>query len=112
MTMIRTFEDLQKVGMDNFENALKSLGAVSKSTQAIAAEVADYSKKAFDDGIHAWEQLLGVKSIDQAMQIQSQYAKRAYDNYMAEISKLGEMCMAMTRSAYAPVERAVARKVG
>jgi hypothetical protein len=31
---------------------------------------------------------------------------------MAEISKLGEMCMAMTRSAYAPVERAVARKVG
>ena len=70
------------------------------------------SRKAFDDGIHAWEQLLGVKSIDQAMHIQSQYAKRAYDNYMAEISKLGEMCMAMTRSAYAPVERAVARKVG
>ena len=52
-----------------------------------------YSKKAFDDAIRTWEQLIGVKSVEQAVQIQSDYAKKAYENHMAELSKLGEdMC--------------------
>ena len=105
-------DEYQKASKDGFDATLRSFGEANKGFQALVAEMTDYSKKALDDSIHAWEQLLGVKSIDQAVQIQSQYAKRAYDNYMAEMSKLGEMYMAMTRGAYAPVERAVARKVG
>ena len=105
-------DEYQKASKDGFDATLRSFGEANKGLQALVAEMTDYSKKALDDGIHAWEQLLGVKSIDQAVQIQSQYAKRAYDNYMAELSKLGEMYMALTRNAYAPVERAVARKVG
>ena len=34
-----------------------------------------YSKNAFDDCLHMWEQLLGSKTIEQAIQVQSQYAK-------------------------------------
>ena len=105
-------DEYQKLSKDGFDATLRSFGEANKGFQALVAEMTDYSKKAFDDGIHAWEQLLGVKSIDQAIQIQSQYAKRAYDNYIAEVSKLGEMYAALTRNAYAPVERAVARKVG
>ncbi len=48
--------------------------------------------------------------MEQAIEIQSQYVKRAYDNYMAEMSKLGEMYVAMARSAYEPVETALAKK--
>jgi hypothetical protein len=33
-------------------------------------------------------------TLKQAMQIQSDYAKRVYDNHMAELSKLGEMYVA------------------
>ena len=35
----------------------------------------DYSKKAFEDGTRAFEQLLGAKSFEQVIEIQSQYAK-------------------------------------
>ena len=49
----------------------------------------DYSKKTFDDCLRAWEQLLGAKTIEQAFQIQSQYAKNACDAHMAEMKKLG-----------------------
>jgi hypothetical protein len=45
------------------------------------------------------------------IEIQSQYAKRAYDNYVAELSKLGEIYAGLTRNAYKPVEQAAA-KVG
>ena len=61
--------------------------------------------------IRTWEQLIGVKSLDQAIEIQSDYAKRAYENHMAELKKLGEMTMGMVRDASKPVEDATRRSV-
>jgi len=69
--MVKNFEDLQQVGKDNVDLTLKAVGALSKSTQAIAVEVADYSKKAFEDGTAALEKLFGVKSLEKAIEVQS-----------------------------------------
>ena len=104
-------EAYQKVSKEGFDAAVRSLGEVNKGFQALAAEVTGYSKNAFEDGIRAWGQLLATKSVDQAIEIQSQYAKRAYDSYMAEMSKLGEMWVGLARNASRPAEQAVTRKV-
>lgn len=98
-------EEYQKLNKDGLDATFRSFGEANKGYQALVAEMTDYSKKAFDEGIRAWEQLLGVKSIDQAIQIQSQYAKNAYDGYVAEMSKLGEMCAQLMRNTYTPVEK-------
>jgi phasin family protein len=84
---------------------------MNKGFQAIAAEVTDYSKKAFEDSTRAFEQLIGAKSVEQAVEIQSQYAKKAYDTYIAEMSKLGEMYAGLARDAYKPVEVAFTKRV-
>jgi phasin family protein len=109
--MLKGFEEFQKVGKDGFDAAVRSFGEVNKGFQAIAAEVTDYSKKAFEDSTRAFEQLIGAKSIEQAIEIQSQYAKKAYDAYVAEVSKLGEMYVGLAKDAYKPVEAAFAKKV-
>ena len=69
----------------------------------------EYSKAAFDDAVRTWEQLIGVRSLEQAIQIQSDYAKRVYENHMAELKKLGEMTVGMARDASKPVEDASRR---
>ena len=109
--MLKGFEEFQKVGKDGFDAAVRSFGEMNKGFQAIAAEVTDYSKKAFEDSTRAFEQLIGAKSIEQAVEIQSQYAKKAYDTYMAEMSKIGEMYVGLAKDAYKPVEAAFAKKV-
>ena len=80
--MLKGFEEFQKVGKDGFDATVRSFGEVNKGFQAIAAEITDYSKKAFEDGTRAFEQLIGAKTIEHAIEIQSQYAKKAYDNYI------------------------------
>jgi hypothetical protein len=102
-------EEFQRVGKDGFDASVRSVGEVHKGFQAIAATVTDYSKKAFEDGTHAFEQLAGAKSLEQAFEIQSQYAKKAFDAYIAQLSKLGEMYVDLARNAYKPVEQAVAK---
>jgi hypothetical protein len=102
-------EEFQRAGKDGFDASVRSLGEVSKGFQAIAATVADYSKKAFEDSTRAFEQLMGVKSFEQAWEIQSQYAKKAFDAYVTQASKLGEMYVDLARNAYRPVEQAAAK---
>ena len=108
-------DEFQKAGRDNFDAGVRSFGEVSKGLQAITARMTDYSKRAFEDGTRAFEQLISAKSFEQVVEIQSQYAKKAYDAYIAEVSKLGEMYVGLARNAYAPVEQAAtkaAKKVG
>ena len=109
--MLKGFEEFQKVGKDGFDATVRSFGEVNKGFQAIATEITDYSKKAFEDGTRAFEQLIGAKTIEQAIEIQSQYAKKAYDNYITEVSKLGEMYVGLAKDAYKPVEVALSKKV-
>jgi len=108
--MMKGFEEFQKVGKDGFDAYVRSFGEMNKGFQAIAAEFTDYSKKAFEDSTKAFEQLAGAKSIEQAIEIQSQFAKKAYEGYMAEMSKIGEMYVGLAKDAYKPVEAAMAKK--
>src|SRR5262245_47147778 len=105
-------EEYQRLNKDGFDATLRSFGEASKGFQAVWAEMTDYSKRALDEGMHTWEQLLGARSFEQAIEIQSQYARRAYDDHVAEMSRLGEMCAQLMRNTYTPVEKAVATKIG
>jgi hypothetical protein len=105
----RMGQQAQERMQSGLEAASRSFMEANKGCQALAAEMTEYSKAAFDDAIRTWEKLMGVRSLEQAMQIQSNYAKRVYENHMAELSKLGEMCMGMMRDASKPVEDATRR---
>jgi hypothetical protein len=104
-------EEYQRLSKDGFDAAVRSFAEVNKGFQMLTAEMTDYSKRAFDDGFRAWEQLVGAKSLGQMIEIQSQFAKKAYDSYVIEMSKLGEMYASLARNAYKPVEQAVGKKV-
>ena len=105
-------EDFQKIGRDNYDAMFRSYGELNKGFQGIVARWAEFSKRSFEDATRTWEQLIGVKSLDQAFEIQTNYVKRAYENWMAEASKIGEMYTSAARDAYKPVEQAATSHTG
>jgi hypothetical protein len=107
--MVKSFEDLQQVSKDNVDIAMKSMGVISKSGQAIAVEVADYSKKAFEDGTAALEKLFGVKSFEKAIELQTEYAKTAYEGFVAKASKISELYTDLAKETYKPFETMMAK---
>jgi hypothetical protein len=104
-------DNFQKIGKDNYDAMVRSYGELNKGLQVIAARWTEFSKQSFEDATRTFERLAGVKSLEQAFEIQSAYAKRTYDNWVAEASKLGEMYANLAREAYKPVEKAVTKKV-
>ncbi|MCZ7657260.1 MAG: phasin family protein [Xanthobacteraceae bacterium] len=107
--MLTNLDDMQKLGKDNMDVALKQFGAVSKGFQAIATEVADYSKKSFEQSTAAFEKLMGAKSLENAVEIQSAYVKTAYEGFVAEATKLGELYTDLAKETYKPFENLAAK---
>ncbi|WP_428029894.1 phasin family protein [Ancylobacter sp.] len=107
--MLQNFEDIQKVGKDNLELATKSFGTVSKGVQAIAVEVADYSKKSFEEGTATAEKLFGAKTLDKAVEIQSAYFKSAYESFVAQATKMGELYADLAKETYKPYESVIGK---
>jgi hypothetical protein len=102
--MVKNLEDMQKVGKDNVDATLKSFGVLSQSFQAIAAEVAGYSKKAFEEGAAATEKLIGAKSLDKVIEVQTSYLKSAYEGFVSQSAKLGELYAGLAQETYKPFE--------
>ena len=107
--MLKNFEDFQKLGKDNLDTCMKQFGTVSKSWQAIATEFADYSKKSFEEGSAHLEKLFGVKSLEKAIELQSDYLKTSYEGFVAEASKIGELYTDLAKESYKPFESIVAK---
>lgn len=104
MMQLQNVEEMQKLGKDNMDLAMKSFGTWSKGAQAIAIEVADYSKSSFELGTSTLEKLLGAKTFEQAMEIQQGYLKSTYEALMAEMNKIGGLYSDLAKDAYKPFE--------
>ena len=103
--MNKNITDLQKLGQVNVEGYMKGFGELNKSWQTLTAELTDYSKRSFEEGTAAFEKLLTAKSIEQAVEIQTNYAKRAYDEYMAQMTKISTLYTDIAKDAYKPFEK-------
>lgn len=107
--MAQTFEDAGKFGKEFVDGSLKSLASLSKGLQAIAVETTDYTKASLEAGSAALEKLVSAKSLEKAIEIQSEYAKTAYEGFVSEATKIGELYADLFRDYYKPFESVVAK---
>ncbi|NIX77729.1 phasin family protein [Microvirga terricola] len=107
--MIQSFDEIQKFGQDSMDAAMRSLGALSSNAQAIAAESAEYARKTFEQGSSAVEKLFGVRTIDKAVEVQTDYVKGAYDSLVSQSAKMSVLYSALATETLKPYEGFVAK---
>jgi phasin family protein len=77
-------------------------GVWSRNAQAIATEVADYSKRSFEESAAAFQKLIGAKSLEKAMEVQTEYLQSSCEELVAESAKIGELYSELAREACKP----------
>jgi hypothetical protein len=83
--------------------------SLQSGVQAIATAYGDYTKKSFEDTKSYVEKLSGVKSIDKVLEVQTEYAKSAYETFVAESQKIAGLYADLAKQTYKPIEGLVAK---
>ena len=95
-------EEIQQYGKEHLET-------VQSGFQAIASAYGEYTKKSFEDTKSFVEKLSGVKSMDKAIEVQTEFAKSAYESFVAESQKIAGLYTDLAKQSFKPIEGMVAK---
>ena len=93
-------DDLHRTTNDNLDATMHSIEGPTRVAQAIASQIADYSKYSIEQGSKTMEKLLGAKSPDKAIEVQTESAKAAYESYVSHATKLGQLYTELARETF------------
>ncbi|MEL6233376.1 MAG: phasin family protein [Pseudomonadota bacterium] len=101
------FESAATFGHENMDAVMKSSEIATKAMEGLNAEIADFTKKSFEDGVAATKDFASAKSVAELMEKQADFAKTSMDGFMKQAAKVNEMYMSATRSAVEPLSARV-----
>ena len=91
------------------QNSREQMDAAAASTHsfadgfhAIATAYSDYTQRSFEDTRSFVEKLSGVKSVDKAIELQTEFAKSAFESFVAESQKIGALYRDLAAQSYKP----------
>jgi phasin family protein len=84
------------------EAVMQSATVAGKGVETINGEIYSYSKQSIEDTVAATKAVMGSKSVHEAFEFQTDFAKSAFEAYVAELTKISELATSATKESFAP----------
>ena len=101
---MKSVDEMAGMARGNVEAMLASSRAAANGIEAIAREVADFSRKSFEETTAAARAMTTVKTPNELMQLQNDFAKTQFDAAVAEMSKLSETMVKLMGEVFEPMQ--------
>ena len=96
------YPEFASFGRENLEAVATANAAVSAGVEAISQEFMTSAKASFEGAGETVRALLGARTIQDVVQLQSDFAKAQFDRLMHGSAKLTELGCSMVEAALAP----------
>lgn len=107
-TGMKSMDELSAMTKGNVEALMASTKAATAGLETIAHQVAEFSRKSFEDTTAVARAMTTVKTPNEFMQLQSDFAKAQFDAAVAEMSKLSETMVKLAGEVFEPMQNRVA----
>ena len=101
---VKNYDLVLGYGKDTAEAVMKSATVAGKGVETLNGEIYAYSKQSLEDSITATKAVMSSKSLHEAFEYQSDYAKSAFESYIGSLTKFGELFTTTTKSSFAPLQ--------
>ncbi len=101
--LTKSFEGLTAFGQENVDALVKSSEIAAKAAEGIGSEISAYSKKAFEDGVAAAQDLAAAKTVTELFEKQTAFAQVAFEGWVSQTAKLNEIYAAAAKDISAPI---------
>ncbi|WP_298725489.1 phasin family protein [uncultured Ferrovibrio sp.] len=99
----KSVDDAAKLGKEQVEAIVTAGNVAAKGLETINAEVMAFTKSQFEDQISVTKAMMGVKTLQELIELQNDYAKNAFEAYTAHTTKISEVAAKAAQDAFAPI---------
>ncbi|MBM3556634.1 MAG: hypothetical protein FJX47_13895 [Alphaproteobacteria bacterium] len=104
---VKGYADIAAFGKGNVEAAVAAGNVVAKGFEQLSAEMLSLTKASIEETVAAAKKVMGAKTLKEVMDLQSDFAKHAFDGALANSAKFSEMAVKAVNESYAPIQARV-----
>jgi len=104
---VKNYDQFLGYGKETVEAYMKAANLAGKGVETLQSELYSFSKQSIEESLAATKAVLGSKSVHEAFEIQSDFAKTAFDAYVGRITRMSEIFASTTKDAIEPLQSRV-----
>jgi phasin family protein len=101
---VKNYDHFVGYGKETVEAYTKAANVAAKGAETLHNEIFAYSKQSFEHTLAATKALMATKSVHEAIELQSDFAKTQFDGYVSKMTQLSELVVATTKDSFAPIQ--------
>lgn len=102
-----TFAELAGMGRENFDAFVKASTIAAQGYGAITQHWMDFAKSTVEQSVETARAVMSTKNVKDAFELQSSFARAAFDRYVDEANKISELSVKTATDALAPLQKRV-----
>ena len=107
VSAFKAFEEFSKFQKDNYEAFVAASTIFAKGAENVGKAWMALSQEAMEAAAQTAKSLLGAKTLREAVDLQSDFAKTNFDKFVAEGTKMSELTVKVANEAFAPLNARV-----
>jgi len=110
----KTTASMNEIGAQSKQNLdamTASAAAAQKGAEALSQQALDYSKASWEQGVAAAQSMAQARSIQELVELQTNFAKSAMEAYVSHVSKATETLTASVKDSFKPVNERMTASV-
>ncbi len=101
---VKNYDHFVGYGKETVEAYTKAANVAAKGAETLHNEIFAFSKQSFENTIAQTKALMATKSVHEAIELQSDFAKSQFDGYVSKMAQLSELVVATTKDSFAPIQ--------
>ena len=100
---LKTYEDFSKFSKENLDAYVAAGTTVAKGFETISKAWVAFTQETFEAGAQVAKALLSAKTLREAVDVQTDFAKTTFDKLVAEGTKVSEISVKVANEAVEPL---------
>ena len=108
---VASMGELNAHGKKNLDALVESAAVAQKGAEALSQQAMGFAKASWEDGVAASKDLSSARSVQEFFELQTTWAKKAMERYVAELSKTNEIVTTTVKDSFKPINERVTASV-
>ena len=106
-----SMSELNAHGKKNLDAMVESATVAQKGAEALSQQALGFAKASWEDTVAASKELSGARSVQELFELQTNWAKKSMERYVAELAKTNEIVTATVKDSFKPINERVTASV-
>jgi phasin family protein len=108
---VQGYDQLAAFNKATVEALIQATNAATKGFETINSEALAFSRQTIEESVAVAKAAIGSKSIQELIELQSDFTKSTFDSYVGQMTKMGDMVASIAKEAAEPLNSRVAALV-